>query len=290
MSKTVTLDITIIVLTGPDKPSLGLDHISHHIINQPVFIPDFLGLKLCLIGLLIDLFKDVLEPAVILLQDSVLGGHIKWVFPFKGELERAVSEVLNALIDVVHAHSDTTLTLKFEDLHALLFALSVLKHDFECTRSVYHEVCCFVLIAECVSADHNRLLPAWDQPWDVLDDNWFSEHCSVENVSDCAIGGFPHLLEVEFLDSGFIGSDGGALNSDFAFLNGVGSVNGDLIVGGISVFNAEVKVLDVEVEEGMDEVFFDLLPDDSGHFITIEFSDWVLNLDFFKLHQKRYFN
>ena len=255
-----------------------------------MLVPDFLGLKLRLIRLLIDLLKNILEPAVVLLQNGVLGGHIKWVLPLEGELKAAVREVLDALVDVVHAHSHAALALKFEHLHALLFALSVLEDDLEGAWSVDDEICCLVLVAECVAADDNRLLPAWDQSGNVLDDYWFSEHCSIEDVSDCAVGGLPHLLELKLLDSGLIGSDGSALNTDFTLLDGVGSINGNLIVGGISVFNAEVKVLDVEVKEGVDEVFLDLLPDDSGHFITIEFSNWVLNLDFFKLHQKRYFN
>jgi hypothetical protein len=81
------------------------------------------------------------------------------------------------------------------------------------------------------------------------------------------------------LDSGLIGSDGGALNTNLAILDGFGGVHGDFIVGLVSVLHTEVKVLDVEIEEWVDEFILDLLPEDSGHFITIEFSDGVLNFD-----------
>ncbi len=98
------------------------------------------------------------------------------------------------------------------------------------------------------------------------------------------------MFKFKFLDSGLIWGNGGALDTNFAFFDSVGSIDCDLIVGRISVLNTKVKVFDVEVKEGVDEIFLDLLPDDSGHLITIKFSNWVLNLDFFKLHQKRYFN
>lgn len=96
------------------------------------------------------------------------------------------------------------------------------------------------------------------------------------------------MFEVELFDSGFIWSDGGAFDSNFAFSNGVSGIDGDLVVGGISMFHAKVEVLNIEVKERVDELIFDGFPDDSGHLITIEFCDWVLDFDFGELHRKRY--
>ena len=45
------------------------------------------------------------------------------------------------------------------------------------------------------------------------------------------------------------------------------------------MLDAQVKVLDVEIEEGMDELVLDVLPEDSGHLVTVQLSHWVLNLD-----------
>jgi hypothetical protein len=39
LSQEVTLHITVIVLACPDIPSFTLECISHHVINQTVFIP-----------------------------------------------------------------------------------------------------------------------------------------------------------------------------------------------------------------------------------------------------------
>ena len=67
-------------------------------------------------------------------------------------------------------------------------------------------------------ADHDGLLPARDQPGDVLHNNGFSEHCAVEDVSDGAIGGDPHLLEAKLLDSALIRSDGCTLDANSVLL------------------------------------------------------------------------
>src|SRR5579859_1995108 len=40
------------------------------------------------------------------------------------------------------------------------------------------------------------------------------------------------------LDTGFVGSDGSTLDTDVVLLNSVGSIDGDLIVCGITVFHA----------------------------------------------------
>jgi len=63
-------------------------------------------------------------------------------------------------------------------------------------------------------------------------------------------------------DTGLVGGDGGALDADVGAEDGICGVDGDLVVGGVAVLDAEVKVLDVEVEEGEDELVLDVLPDD----------------------------
>lgn len=87
--------------------------------------------------------------------------------------------------------------------------------------------------------------PPGDDAGDVFNDNWFSEDCAIENVTDRTIGASPHLFEVEFFDSGFVGGDGGALDANVVFFNGIGGVNSDLIVGLIAASDTEVVVLDV---------------------------------------------
>ncbi|GAA5230914.1 hypothetical protein GCM10025794_35390 [Massilia kyonggiensis] len=45
------------------------------------------------------------------------------------------------------------------------------------------------------------------------------------------------LLQLEFLDTGFIGGDGGALDTNTILLDGLSSLNGDLVIGLVTVFN-----------------------------------------------------
>jgi hypothetical protein len=200
-----------------------------------------------------------------------------------------VGEILDALVNVVHSQADTSFTFELEHLHSFLLAFVVLEDNLEGAWPVDCEVCGLVLVTEGVSTDDDGLFPAGDQAWDVVYDDGFSEDCSVQDVSDCSIWTFPHLLQVEFLDSGFIGSDGGAFDTYFAFFDGISCVDCDLIVGSVSVFHAQVEVIDIEVQEGEDEFVLDGFPDDSGHFITVKFCNWVLYFNFFKLHRKRYF-
>ena len=85
---------------------------------------------------------------------------------------------------------------------------------------------------------------------------------------------------MEFLNSSLIRGDGGALDAHFAVLDGLGRFKGDPVVSLVPVLNSEVKVLNVEIKEGMDELVLDVLPEDSGHLVTVQLSDGVLDLDF----------
>ena len=102
LGEAVALNITIIVFASPDISSFRFDHIGNHVIDQSVFIPNLLSLKLFLIALFVDALEGVLEPAVINLQDGVLGVEIERIFSRKSELETAVCKLFDAFIGVVH--------------------------------------------------------------------------------------------------------------------------------------------------------------------------------------------
>ena len=102
LGEAVALNITIIVFACPHISSFRFDHIGNHVIDQSVFIPNLLSLKLFLIALFVDALEGVLEPAVINLQDGVLGGEIERIFSRKSELETAVCKLFDAFIGVVH--------------------------------------------------------------------------------------------------------------------------------------------------------------------------------------------
>ena len=82
----------------------------------------------------------------------------------------------------------------------------------------------------------------------------------------------PTLLELELLDTGLIGGDGGTLDTNTILLDGLSRVNGDLVVGLVTVFKTlgrgqpvlflthpgggsyQVVVLQVDVKVGQDHL------------------------------------
>jgi hypothetical protein len=66
---------------------------------------------------------------------------------------------------------------------------------------------------------------------------------------------------------------------DAVLLDGVGRVDRDLVVRRIPIFNTEIVVVEVDIEVGVDERLSDLVPDDAGHLVAIEFDNRSLNLD-----------
>ncbi|MHC2718602.1 hypothetical protein ACVMGE_001089 [Bradyrhizobium diazoefficiens] len=101
-----------------------------------------------------------------------------------------------------------------------------------------------------------------------------------EDVADGAVRRLPHLLEVELLHPGFIRGDGGALDADADLLDRFGGVDGDLIVGVVAVFHPQVEIHQLDIQERGDQLVLDVLPDDPGHLVAIEFDDGIGYLDF----------
>jgi hypothetical protein len=250
-----------------------------------MFIPDLLLLELSLILLLVDLLESILESTIICLEDGVFGGQVKRILSSKGKFKAAMSELLDTLISIIHGKANSTLSFILVDFHSLLSAVVSLEDNFKGSRLINYEICGLILISECVPADNDGLFPSRDESWDVLDNDWFSEDSSIEDVSDGSIGTFPHFFQVELLDSGLIGSDGCAFDSNLTLLDGFSSLDGDLIFSGISVLNSEVEVEDVEVEEGENKFVLDGLPNDSGHLISVKLSYWLSHFDFWDLHK-----
>ena len=92
MSDNIRLNISVVILAGPDESSLRFHCISNHIINKSMFVPESFGFIGRFVIALIDLFKNILESSIIFLQDSVLGRHVKWIVSVKGVLEAGMGE------------------------------------------------------------------------------------------------------------------------------------------------------------------------------------------------------
>ena len=89
----------------------------------------------------------------------------------------------------------------------------------------------------------------------------------------------PHLLQAELLDPRLVRRDGRALDADAVLLDRVRRVDGDLVVGRVAVLDAEVVVVEVDVEVRVDQPVLDELPDDPGHLVAVDLDDRVLHLD-----------
>ena len=59
----------------------------------------------------------------------------------------------------------------------------------------------------------------------------------------------------------------------------MGRVDRDLVVGCIAMLDAEVEVLQVDIEVLQDQLVLDELPDDAGHLIAVELHDRIGDLD-----------
>jgi hypothetical protein len=131
-----------------------------------------------------------------------------------------------------------------------------------------------------MATNDNRIGPARDQAGDVFDHDRFAEDHAAQDVADRAVGRLPHFLEVEFLDTGFVGRDRRAFYADAILLDRVRRIDGDLVVGRIAGFDAQIIIFQVDIEIGQYQAFADPFPDDPGHFVAIEFDDGVFHLDF----------
>jgi len=106
-----------------------------------------------------------------------------------------------------------------------------------------------------VTTDDDGLLPTLNKTRDAGNNNGLTEDGASENVSDGAVRRQPHcrqsvptfhdigmcmltLLELELFHTLLIGGDGGALDGDRVLLGGLGRVDGDLVVGLVTVLQS----------------------------------------------------
>ena len=102
----VGLDVAVVVLARPDDAALPLEHLGDHVVDQPVLVGDPGRLELGLELGLEDLGEDVLEPAVVGLEDRVLRGQVERVAAVQRVAHRRPGEVADRVVEVVHAHGD----------------------------------------------------------------------------------------------------------------------------------------------------------------------------------------
>jgi len=143
-----------------------------------------------------------------------------------------------------------------------------------------------VLVTKCVSSDDNWFSPSGNKSGNVFNYNRFTDYCSIQNVPDGSIGWFPHLFEIEFLDSLLVWGNGSAFDSDFVFKHSIWAVDSDLIFGFVSVFNWKVIVFSFQVKIRMNMLLLNPIPDNFCHLISINVDYCASNFNLPKSSRK----
>jgi len=120
-----------------------------------------------------------------------------------------------------------------------------MEHKLDTSVFVDNVVLTSVLVSKGVSTNNNRLHPTRHKSGNVGDNDGLSEHSAVEDISNGSVRRPPHLLEVEFLDTLLVGSDGSALDTDSGFLDGLSSVDGDLVASFVTLLDTQIVVLEI---------------------------------------------
>jgi hypothetical protein len=180
---------TCLTLQGHYITPRALHHLRNHVVYESMLVPDLLSLKLLHIRRLINLLEDVLEAAIVLLQDGVLGAHVQWQRLAQCQLETRVCESLDGLIGVVLSLGHAASLLELENLDLLWLAAIRCEDHLERPIALNHQVLCTVLVSESVTADNDRFLPSWHKSGYSRDDNGFAEDCASQGISDGAVWG-----------------------------------------------------------------------------------------------------
>ena len=233
LSDDVGLDVTIVVLAGPDEATATLDSLGNNIINKTMLVVEASSLHGIKVLLAVEALESVNEESIVLLKDGVLGGKFKGEASVEGVAEASVGEVLDRLVSVEHAHVDASVDVSNVLRDGIGTTLGS-ESDVDAAGLGHNVVLAAVLVTESVSTNNNGLNPAWDATRNVGDNNGLAEHSAVKDVSNGTVGALPHLLEVELLDSILVRGDGGALDGDLVLKGGVGGIDSDLVIGGVT--------------------------------------------------------
>jgi len=182
----------MLTLQGHNVATRALHHLGNHIINEAVLVPDLLLLELLGVGSVIDLLEDILESSIILLQNGVLGAHVQWQALAESELETGMCEALDRLIGVVLCLGNSATGLELEDFNLLWLSTLWGEDHGELAITLHNKVLGSVLVTKGVAANDDRLLPAWNEAGNTIDDNWLTENGTAKGISDGPVRGEPH--------------------------------------------------------------------------------------------------
>lgn len=150
-----------------------------------MLVPDPLLFKLGLILRLIELLEDIFKPAIILLEDCILGAQIQRQPLQQGHVEARFGEAPDRFIRVVHGQSYPAVFVVVDLDLGWRAAGGGGENHLERAGLGDDQVFGPVLVAVGVAADDDRFLPVADEAGDAGDDDRFAEDCAAEDVADC---------------------------------------------------------------------------------------------------------
>jgi hypothetical protein len=189
----VRLHVAVVVLAGPDEAARPLQRRGHEVVDQPVLVDDALGLEL--VGELgvEDLLEQVLEAAVVGLEDRVLGRKIDRPAKVQAVVEDARA---NSRIDSSRLYIPMATPAPRGLEHLALDGLPV---------SPTNRIVSVPLPGKWKSVARYWSPKAWRpttmgcvQPGrggDVPGDDRLAEDHAAQDVADRPVRGLPHLLE-----------------------------------------------------------------------------------------------
>ncbi|GIX60799.1 NADP-dependent isocitrate dehydrogenase [Babesia caballi] len=101
----VRVDVSVVVLACPEEAALGSQHVGHHVVELPGFIPQAQPLELGPKLLLVDVVEGALEDAVVGAHLGVFYAHVEWEPVQDAVAEAAACEGGHAALAGVHAEA-----------------------------------------------------------------------------------------------------------------------------------------------------------------------------------------
>mmetsp|Transcript_21210 Transcript_21210/g.36159 ORF Transcript_21210/g.36159 Transcript_21210/m.36159 type:complete len:252 (+) Transcript_21210:550-1305(+) len=245
-----------------------------------MFIPQTSCFKFRFIIFVINLLKNVHETTVVFLQNRVFRRQIQRIIQFHRILKASMCKSFNRFISIVHRQSNSC---RFEIIHGcanLFTTVGWCENSLEFTSSIKNLICCFILVSMSMTSHHNRFRPSWHQFRHVFAKNRRTKYRTAQYVANSAVWTFPHFFQTKFFDTCFIWRNRGAFDCHAMFQRRVRRIDRDLIVGGVTTLQSQIKVIQFHINKRKNDLFTNTFPNNSCHFITIHFNNWIFNIDF----------
>ena len=226
--------IAVIVFAGPDKSAGGAHHACHGVIDQRVEIAQAESLEIRAAGFEF-LLKDSAEVPVIGFADGVLGGKPEILPAVHCIAEARFGKAADAVIQVELPQPNGG-AVYFLDREQLFLTACTAEKQRAFAGLLRGELCCFIDIPESVAGYGDGLLPAPHGGFHEVNGDGGTEDRSAHDGADSRVGGGVELFQLGvLLHAFFVGRDGRTFHSHSEPYGSLPGLNGDTVVGIVSV-------------------------------------------------------